>query len=299
MKKLNVLVSLSTDASDFQREQGKAALEAAARLGVNATVIYAQNDAITQGEQLLKAIQGPPQDRPNAIVVQPCGRTGLHQVARAAAAADIGWLTLNWVVDYLPELRSNYHAPAFVLSSDQQEIGRIQGKQMAALLPQGGSVLYVQGPSSITAGQQRTAGMHATKPENIHVRLLKADNWAEEGGHHAVNSWLRLSTAQKESINLIMGQSDLLAIGARQTLQEQRQKLDPLFAGVDGLPEGGQKWVKKGLLAATVIVPVNAGAGLEMMVKALRTGIQPREVTFTVPVSYPSLEELGKNRARS
>ena len=57
MEKLKVLVSLSTDATDFQREQAKAAQEAAARLGVNATIVYAQNDAITQGEQLLKPIQ--------------------------------------------------------------------------------------------------------------------------------------------------------------------------------------------------------------------------------------------------
>jgi 2-keto-3-deoxy-6-phosphogluconate aldolase len=53
--------------------------------------------------------------------------------------------------------------------------------------------------------------------------------------------------------------------------------------------------VQKGLLVATVIVPVNAGAGLEMMVKALRTGIAPSEVTFTVPSSYPAIESLRKN----
>jgi|SRR5215471_7149829 len=292
MKKLSLLVSLSDDASDFQREQAKAAQEAAIRLGVEARIIYAQNDAITQSEQLLKAIHAAPLERPNAIIVQPCGRTGLHQVANAAAAASIGWLALNWMVDYLPELRAKYHVPAFVYSSDQQEIGRIQGKQMEALLPQGGSVLYIQGPSSSLAAQQRTAGMHETKPENIHVRLLKADSWAQEGGHRAVSAWLRLSTSQQDRLNLIVAQNDLLALGARQMLQDQRKLLDPLFTGVDGLPDGGQKWVQKGWLAATIIVPVNAGAGLEVMVKALKTGIQPPEVTFTVPASYPPFEKL-------
>jgi ribose transport system substrate-binding protein len=295
MKKLNVLVSLSTDASDFQREQAKAAQEVARRLGVEAKIVYAQDDAIAQSEHLLKAIQSEPQHRPDAIILQPCGRTGLHVVARAAAAAGIGWLVLNWVVDYLAELRTNYRVPVFVVSSDQQEIGRIQGKQLAALLPHGGSVLYIQGPSSSTAGLQRTAGMQQTRPGNIHVRLLKTDSWAEEGACRALTSWLRLSTAQKDQIGVIMAQNDLLAMGARRTLQEQNPTVEPLFTGVDGLPDGGQTWVHKGLLAATIVVPVNAGSGLELMVKALTTGAQPPEVTFTVPVSYPSLETLRKD----
>jgi ribose transport system substrate-binding protein len=240
-------------------------------------------------------IQGEPENRPDAIMVQPCGRTGLHQVAVSAAAAGIGWLALNWALDYLPELRSKYRVPAFVVTSDQQEIGRIQGQQMAALLPQGGTVLYIQGPSITPAAEQRTAGMLSTKPGNIQVRMLKSQTWSEEGAHKAVGAWLRLSTAHKDEIGLIMAQSDLLALGARHILQEQNRAGSLLFAGVDGLPQGGQESVQKGLLVATVIVPVNAGAGLEMMVKALRTGIAPSEVTFTVPSSYPAIESLRKN----
>jgi ABC-type sugar transport system substrate-binding protein len=295
MKKLNVIVSLSTDASDFQRQQAKTAQEAASRLGAEIKIIYAQNDAIAQGEQLLKAIQGESRKRPDAILVQPCGRTGLPQVARAAALAGIGWGLLNWPVDYLSELRAASHVPVFLVSSDQHQIGRIQGQQMAALLPQGGSILYIQGPSSSAAAQQRAAGMAETKPDNIQVRLVKTDGWTEECGGRAVNVWLRLSIAQKDRIAMIMGQNDLLALGARYALLERGKLGGPLFTGVDGLPEGGQKWVHKGYLAATIIVPANAGQALELLVEAFKTGAQPPEVTLTVPVCYPSIEELSRN----
>jgi ribose transport system substrate-binding protein len=297
-EKLNILVSLTSDVSDFQRAQAQVAEEAAGRLGVGVQVIYAQDDAITQSEQLLKIIQGQAESRPAAIVLQPCGRTGLYQVARSAASEGIGWLVLNWAVDYLTELRTQYKVPAFVVTSDQREIGRIQGRQMEKLLPEGGSILYIQGPSNTPAGEQRTAGMHETKPANIQVRLLKSHSWGEEGGNRAVTSWLRLSTAQRDAIGLIMGQNDLLAMGARQALKEQMRTKVLMFTGVDGLPQGGQDFVNQGLLAATVIVPINAGVGLDMMVKTLRTGTAPKEVTFTVPTSYPDLESLEKAARR-
>ena len=105
-EKLNFLVSLTTEASDFQRAQAQVAEETAARLGVGVQVIYSQDDAITQSEQLLKIIQGQAESRPDAIMMQPCGRTGLYQVASSAASVGIAWLVLNWAVDYLAELRT-------------------------------------------------------------------------------------------------------------------------------------------------------------------------------------------------
>jgi len=52
----------------------------------------------------------------------------------------------------------------FVVVNDNHEIGRIQGRQLAALLPDGGSVLCIQGPSEADASKLRTAGMYETKP---------------------------------------------------------------------------------------------------------------------------------------
>ena len=67
MKKLNFLVSLTTNDNDYQIEQAAAAEEAARRLGADIQIVYADNDAITQSQQLLKIIQSPGA-RPDAIV---------------------------------------------------------------------------------------------------------------------------------------------------------------------------------------------------------------------------------------
>src|SRR5713101_5922945 len=142
MKKLRFLISLTTDDNDYQIEQAKSAELMARKLGVEIQIVYADNDAITQSTQILKAIQAEENLRPDAVVFEPVGGTALPQVARAAVSAGVGWAVLNRDANYIQELRRTSSAPIFSISSDHLEIGRIQGKQFAALLPRGGTVLY-------------------------------------------------------------------------------------------------------------------------------------------------------------
>jgi hypothetical protein len=58
-------------------------------------------------------------------------------VAQAAVTAKVGWAVLNREADYIPKLRSTAGVPVFLISSDHREIGRIQGRQFAAMLPKG------------------------------------------------------------------------------------------------------------------------------------------------------------------
>src|SRR5437762_14214493 len=172
MKKLSFLVSLTTSDNDYQIEQAADTEAAARRLGVDAHIIYADNDAITQSQQLLKVIQSRSDAHPDAIIFEPVGGTALPQVARAAAAGGIGWVILNRDVEYISELRRTHRVPIFGVTSDHEEIGRIQGRQFAALLPKGGSVLYIQGPSESLAAKQRTTGMYETKPARSEERRV-------------------------------------------------------------------------------------------------------------------------------
>jgi len=300
MKKLRFLVSLTTNDNDYQIEQAQSAEQMARKLGVEARIIYADNDAITQSTQILKAIQSDDElQRPNVIVFEPVGGTALPQVARAAASAGIGWAVLNRDANYIPELRRTSAAPVFTLTSDHLEIGRIQGRQFAALLPHSGAVLCIQGPAENSAARDRTAGMQETKPANIHVTLLRAQ-WTEESSQRAVRSWLKLSTSQRAAIDLIGAQDDSMALGARKAFEELTNESDRErwlrlpFTGCDGLPKTGQAWVRSGLLAATIFVPPNAGQAVEMLFHAMQLGKPLPERALTVPVSIPPLEELKR-----
>ena len=299
MKKLRFLVSLTTNDNDYQIEQAQSAEDAARKFGVELQVIYADNDAITQSTQLLKAIQAEPSHRPDAIIFEPVGGTALPQVARAAASAGIGWAILNRDANYLAELRKSSSAPVFVVTSDHLEIGRIQGRQIAALVPHGGAVLCIQGPAENSAAKDRTTGTQETKPANVHPTLLRAQ-WTEESSQKAVRSWLKLTTSRKATIDLIAAQDDSMAIGARKAFEElpneteKERWLGLPFLGCDGLPKTGQAWVKSGLLTATIFVPPNTGQAIDMFVEAFERGKQPPERALTVPASVPPLSELKR-----
>jgi ribose transport system substrate-binding protein len=298
MKRLNFVVSLTNDDNDYQQEQAAAAERAARRLGVDVKIIHANNDAVAQSQQLLHYVQDSSAVKPDAIIFEPAGGTAFPQVARAAAAAGIGWVVLNHQVDYIMELRRSFKVPLFAVTSDHVEIGKIQGKQFAAMLPNGGSILYIEGPPNSSAAKDRTRGMNLTKPANIQVKSMRG-NWTEESSYRAVQSWLRLRTSQETKIDLVGAQDDSMAMGARKAFSEttgadRARWLKLPFLGCDGMPKTGQAWVRDGKLAATIYIRANTDLAMEMLVEALQRGATLPDCKITEPESVPSLADLAK-----
>jgi ribose transport system substrate-binding protein len=302
MKKLNFLVSLTNNDNDYQQEQAAAAEKAARTLGVDVKVIQANNDAVAQSQQLLHYVQDSSVARPDAILFEPAGGTAFPQVARAAVAAGIGWVVLNHEVDYILELRRTNKVPVFAISSDHEEVGRIQGNQFAALLPNGGSILYIEGPANSSAAKERTRGMNRTKPSNIQVKSMRA-NWTEESAYRVVSSWLRLRTSQETHIDLVGAQDDSMAMGARKafgdmSIADRERWLKLPFTGCDGMPKTGQAWVRNGQLAATIYIRPNTDLAIEMVVDAIRSGAALPDRKVTEPESVPPLAELAESGSK-
>ena len=296
MKPLRLLVSLP-NRNHYQQEQAKAAINRASQLGAEARVLDADNNPVTQSQQVVEALQGH-EARPDAVLVEPLTSTALVKAAEAAVGAGVGWVLLNSHADYVDRLRSQPKVPVFAVTRDHIEIGRIQGRQFAALLPGGGVVLYIQGPNNSGAAVQRTQGMESNRPANIAIRSLRSQ-WTEESAYEAVQAWLRLSTSRPESIDVVGCQYDGIAAGARKAFRDLTSTEDfnrwlavPV-TGVDGLPDEGQVWVNRGELTATVVALTTTAVAVEMVVKALQTGVQPPPLTLVELKSYPALETLA------
>ncbi len=296
MKQLRLVISLPNQNS-YHQEQAVTAKTTAQEMGVEVKILHAEDDPIKQSQQILEIVQA--REKPDAILFEPLTSTGLVRVGEAAVAAGIGWVVLNSDVDYLDRLRSNPKVPAFAVTRDHTEIGRMQGQQFAALLPDGGTVLYIQGPATSSAASQRAMGLEMTKPANIKIKALKSQ-WAEADAQKVVTSWLHLSTSRAGTIHLVGCQYDGIAMGARKAFQAHTERAESEswlrlpFTGVDGLPSEGQAWVNQGILAATVIAPSTTPTAIKMLVRAIESGGQPAERTFLEMKSYPSLDELRK-----
>ena len=293
MTKQSVLLSLVTDDNDYQREQASAAQAAASKAGFDLRVVYAGGDAITQTKQLLAAVQAPAAERPSAIVVEPAG-TSMPHVAKAAVQQGIGWIVANRAAEYVGELRTfRPGVPVAALAIDNVEVGRLQGRQFAALLPGGGTVLYLEGPA-IDVSKQRRAGTLETLPPNIELQSARG-RWTAESGAQALQ--IRLGLRGAKLPDLVGSQNDDMAMGARKTVEalpagpQRDQWLSIPYTGVDGVPATGQAWVQQQLLVATIITPPLAGLGIELLAKALGGQSIP-ERTLVPPTSYPPVEQL-------
>jgi ribose transport system substrate-binding protein len=272
MDKPKVVVALLSEDQEFQKLQADDAVRAAARAGIDVEVLYAKNNAALQAEQIYKHLHGPV--KPVAIIAHPVQDEKLTRVAGDAAKLGIAWIQLGRESEAIERLRMEFPAvPISIVGTDQQAIGRIQGEQCRAFLPNGGTVLIVQGPPNTSSARQRLEGLQAAiAGTSIQTRVINAE-WTEASAEQAVTSWLRLSSTEKERLQLVAAQNDAMASGARKAITARRPDWANLpFLGVDGVAAHD--------LAATVVVPSYTGPAIDLIAKHLKDGssVPPRVV---------------------
>lgn len=300
MKKLKFILSVPGDTL-YLRAQSAAAQAAADRLGVQLEVLIAQMDAVGQGQQLLRLVQSPAGSRPDAVIVEPVSAAGLPRVAEAAVAAGIAWVVSNAQVDYIGALRRTAKVPVFQISQDHLEVGQLQGKQMRAILPNGGSALYLRGPAMSWWASKRFEGMESTKPTNVELRSLKVLASSAEGARNAVSSWLDLTKQRPEGTQLIVSQNTDFLSGANKAFEmtsgADRSKWLGLPRTGVGVAERSRPLVDQGVLSAAVVTSLTTDRAVEMLARAMKDGSQPAEHTFVEAYSYPVVEELTRKVA--
>jgi ribose transport system substrate-binding protein len=296
MKKLRIVVSLPND-NAYQHEQRVVAKSAGQRMGLDVQFIQADDDSKTQVQQLLKIVESSAEARPDAFLVEPLSVTGLRRVAEAAVAKGIAWVMSNSEVDYITQLRKSPSVPVFTVTQGQREIGQLQGKQLAALLPQGGSVLYIEGPSMSSVAVQRREGMESAKSRNIRITTIHS-NWNEESAYQSASTRLQLASSRGESFDLVAAQSHELALGARKAFRnidnlELREKwLGLRFIG-SGISGQVKPLVDAGVLAAAVVTSVTMEVALKLLVRAIETQLLPAERNVVEATSYPDLKKMA------
>jgi ribose transport system substrate-binding protein len=289
-----VVVGLLNDQQDFQRVQAADARAAAARAGLDVEVVFADSNAVVQIQQLFRFVHAPEGERPVAIVVETVTGEGLERVARNAVRAGIGWVLVNGAGRYIDALRQERpDLPIGNVAVDNAEAGRIQGRQARALAPAGGLVLCVQGPADNAAATERHAGLKEVLGGAYEIKVLNGD-WTEPSGEKAVLTWLRLKTSEGFRPCVVAVQNDAMAIGARRAIRTHRHEwVDVPVTGCDGLPDGGQRLVRTGELAATIVTPTTAGHAVTLVGRAL--GGEPLAAQVRLAArSFPPEEDLRR-----
>ena len=286
-----VVVALTSAAQDYQALEGEVALTVGARLDADVEVLFAEDNAVMQIQQLFRYVHAPEAERPVAFLLHTRVPDGLERVARNAARAGIAWFLLNRTAPYIEALRSEHPGVAIAaITTDNQEIGRIQARQLAAVRPEARRVLLLQGPPNAPAAQLRLAGFEeATRERGYELRVLNGD-WTESSAEKAIAAWLRLEAANGFAPDAVVAQNDHMARGARRCIELLRPEWARApFLGCNGLPSAGQRDVDEGLLAGTVKLPSCVGPALELALRFRRDRAMPPAETVLAPEAYPAL----------
>ncbi len=299
MNRKRIGLALRATDNDYQQRLRADALTVAAELGFEIEVVAAQNDSNRQQQQITKLVEGPKGPELAAVLVSAVRDDVLGDVARLATKAGIGWVVLHREAPYLAALRDEFPTlPTFAVTPDQEQIGRIQGQQVKALLGDAGHVLTVTGPLQTSSAQKRLDGLRAVLGSGTFTITVLESNWSSEGARMALEKWLA-EQPKGTRPSIVASQNDEMALGARQALRDGSIKLDDAalekvpITGVDGSPSFGQRLVREKRIIATVDVPSTAGPALQALARSRDTGERPAALMVLPISSYPELTALS------
>jgi ABC-type sugar transport system substrate-binding protein len=264
---------------------------------------YGRGDEASQLQQIEADRSAEP--RPSLFIVIPINKDAVYRILTGIVDAhqDVTCVFLHQPLARIQSAERKVHGSRlFSVAADQAEIGRIQARQFAALLPGGaGDVLYVQGRANSYATAERMKGLLAELPQTRGVKLTGYrvyGDWSPGSVRPAVEGWMQLG-GRFDWIQAAGAQSDDMALALGALLREKGRSIPVI--GVDGL-EAGKRAVDEGVLSATVVQPLGVGEALRTYRDVLSGG--PGKVPIPEdgnillkPESYPPLTALAPRTA--
>jgi ABC-type sugar transport system substrate-binding protein len=289
---------LVDERNPFQRLLSSEAHAAARRHGLELETAFTGDSFSEQTAVLRRLVAREASARP-AVLVMAVRDHGLARVVGETAAAGVHFVFLNATEDDLEAVRREAGAATItVVCPDEVETGRVQGRQLRVLVPAGRRVLYVQGSPRSLAARERTAGMQeVVTGSEIEVAVAGGD-WSPAQAARTVREWLRFAVGGRRPFDLVACQNDDMAGAVVEALAEAAaEAAQPEVAripvtGCDGAPDVGQRMVREGRLAATVVLPRVAAPAIEVVARLLQSGERPDPQIFHNATSFPPLEEL-------
>jgi len=294
----------------YQRQLAEHATAAARRHAFDLEIFYSDNLAVQQSQDIVRFVYTN-LDRQVCVIVMPVADVDsdakgpilehpFYMLGRRVTTKGAGWIVLNRdAEEQLSALRQEFpSAPIGLVTPDQREFGRIQGRQFRTLLPKGGRVLYVLGKPFTPSSRERRAGMmDAIAGTPIQINEVTG-MWSTDQAREAVCKWLLSPARANQWPDLIGCQNDEMGIGARDALAQVAKELnqpalaDVPITGGDGLPDAGQRWVAQKKLVATIIIPATSGLAIDLLAQTWVSGRPMPLKTVLQPVSHPPMAAL-------
>ena len=294
MSTRRVVLLMPDSKNPYMQLSAEAAAQAAERLDVDLDIQFAEGDFTTQVRQLYVVTRALP--RPAIVMMTPVQESALGSLSEQTVASGIGWFWLNRSIGNERALRQQYpRVPVSLISPDQREAGRIQARQVKALLPSGGRILYMQGRMTNQSARLRADAFHDAVRRTPGLEMIGDldGNWAADAARQAISRWLDVMRPTPLRPDVIVCQNDAMASGVLEALKGFSQATGDAevartpVIGSDGLRAIGRHMVDAGALAATVLLPTATDRAVAAAAAFFESGeLPPAEITLA-PQAYP------------
>ena len=214
-----------TLASPFYVSMKDVAEEYAKELGVDLTVVSADDDVTKQNNDINDMITSGI----DALIVNPINAEGIAPAIEACTNADIPVITVD------RNINEGYTA---YVGRDNEEMGRLVGEALVELLggkdAAEGTIQEIQGTAGDTVMMARRDGFEAAVAEAPGLEVVQSA-YCDYTRSKAVTATQDLLQSN-DNIVAVYGHNDDMALGASQVLQEQGVE-GVAVCGVDGLME--------------------------------------------------------------
>ena len=252
----------------FQIAVTEAAEAKAAELGVELTILSADQDAATQITQIEQCVS----EGFDAILFEPVDPDGLRDAAKAAS--DAGVVVINIVSSCTDWEDAGISA---VSCGNNVKAGENEMQHVADLLGGKGNVAILTGPAASSDALDRLEGYEnilANYPDMVQVVSPADCQWDTAKAQATVESWL-----SAYDLDAIVCENDGMAVGAGNAAGADS---GIVITGLDGTPDGYEA-IKDGRIVGTVAQDGGAMAanGLEAAVTLLDGGSLESNVLIT------------------
>lgn len=163
------------------------------------------------------------------------------------------------------------------IGGDNVLIGREAGKHLVELLGGKGKVIELRGlETSTPAGERHKGFMEGIEGSDIEIIFDPDCQWLEPIAQREMNSAL----ARFEEIDAVYGHNDPSAHGAYMAAKQEGKGREETikFIGIDALPHEGVKYVREGILDATLQYPTGGKEAIDIALKILKAEEVPKNI---------------------
>ncbi len=176
------------------------------------------------------------------------------------------------------------------IGGDNVEIGRQAGKFIVDKLKGKGTVLMIQGISSVSAATDRKNGAMEVFAKNPGITVILGDDCKFQ--RNAAKSYMENFLQGGKPFDAVYAHNDEMAIGAYLAWEAfpgaKAGKPRPLFVGIDGCQKEVVDMIKAGKLDATFKYPVPGPKGIEIAAEILK-GNMPKDKKIILPTEMVTM----------